>query len=96
MISLVQKLDKVRHYMIENDLLEILLHLSSFFGRQIFEEFTDWDFDALLGSVDHVVGQMSKEDIIVLLLIVWAEEISNGRSVDVVQENQKVVENLNS
>lgn len=83
-----QEVHEVAHYMEQDDLLEIFLHLRRFLRREIFEELADADFDPLLTRVDHVVRQVSQEDVPVFLLVLRAEEVPDRRRVDVVQQHQ--------
>lgn len=69
-VVLCQELHELRYNLVQDDLLEILLHFRSFLACEVLEELANADFDPLLASVHHVLSQMAQEDIVVLLLVV--------------------------
>ena len=75
----------MRHDLEKNDLLEVLLHFGCLFAGEILEEFTNADLDSLLARIHHMLCQVSQEHIVVLLLMVGAEELSDSRVVHVVE-----------
>ena len=80
--------------MVEDYLLEILLHFRSFFACEILEELANTDFDPLLTRVHHVLRQVAQENIVMLLLVLGAKEFPNSRMIDIVEQNEQVVEDL--
>ena len=56
--------------LVQDDLLEILLHFRSFLACEVLEELANADFDPLLTRVHHMLSQMTQKDIIVLLLVI--------------------------
>ena len=69
-VVLGQELHELRDDLVQDDLLEILLHFRSLLACEVLEELANADFDPLLASVHHVLSQMAQEDIIVLLLVI--------------------------
>ena len=93
-VVLCQELHELRDDLVQDDLLEILLHFRSFLACEVLEELANADFDPLLARVHHVLSQMAQEDIVVLLLVVGAQELANGRMVHIVQKDEQVVKDL--
>ena len=93
-VVLCQELHELRDDLVQDDLLEILLHFRSFLACEVLEELANADFDPLLARVHHVLSQMAQEDIVVLFLVVGAQELANGRMVHIVQKDEQVVKDL--
>jgi len=70
------------------------LHLGGFFRGQVLKELTDANLDPLLARIHHMVGQMTKEYVILLFLVFRTEKVPDSRSVYIVQQDQQVVEDF--
>ena len=80
--------------MLLNGRLEVLLHLCGLSRGEVFEELADRHLDALLAAVHHMLGQVAQEYEVMLLLVLAAEEVTDGGVVHVVQQYQQVVKDL--
>ena len=71
------------------------MHFRGLFADEVFEKLAYADFNSHLAAVDHMLGQMSQEHVVVLLLKLTCQESPHVLVVYVVLQEQQIVENLN-
>lgn len=89
-----QEFDELGDNLEQYYLLEVLLHFWCFLARQVLEELTNANFYSLLARIHHMLGEMAQENVVVFLLMIWAEEFSNCRVIDIVEQDEQVVEDF--